>query len=137
MLLHNFFVKPIIRSIFLHLFVRKKIKWLELASTVLKRRHRFENSLKYTNIWYYLDMNKNTQIFWKLKLELVTLWQARQYSSYAKNAFSPNPIFQASNQLNENWHRTNNFIPFVATKKHSKASRGYVYTQITFSNWGG
>ena len=65
MCFYNFLQKPIIRSIFLHLFVRKKIKWFELASTVLKRRHRFENSLEYTNIWFYLDMNKNTQSFWK------------------------------------------------------------------------
>ena len=57
MCFYNFLQKPIIRSIFLHLFVRKKIKWFELASTVLKRRHRFENSLEYTNIWFYLDMN--------------------------------------------------------------------------------
>ena len=94
MCFYNFFQKPIIRSIFLHLFVRKKIKWFELASTVLKRRHRFENRLKYTNIWYHLDMNKNTQIFWKLAFMrvLYSLFDAR-YGCSENHYYIENLLF--------------------------------------------
>ena len=62
--------------------MRKKIKWLELASTVLKRRHRFKYSLDVPTIGFAL-IQKCFHVHWNERNIMRMNYRILNFCEYA------------------------------------------------------